>query len=172
MEKPMFLCPMTYEKRKEYIRDVLLVKIGVPMLLGIFLEILWSCWGGLRIERSILMMICYLSIGIAFHVHMDGIDKEDGKTTFARKDKNGKIRLAWMNHVVWVWAIFMIFYIKELEIIGLGSEFYLYLFEIGTAVLLVLDAAILFTQYRDMVEQAVDYELAFQIPGNLKYIED
>lgn len=172
IEKPMFLCPMTYEMRRIYINNVLLVKIGVPMMLGIFLEIVWNFWCGFSIERSIIVLICYLSIGIGMHVHIDGIDKEDGKTTYARTDRSGKIRSAWINHVVDIWAIFLYGYAKELEFIGVDGEFYLYLFQYGTAALLLMDAVILLTQYRDMVAQAIDYELAFQIPGNLKYIEE
>lgn len=172
IEKPMFLCPMTYEMRKKYINKVVFVKIGVPMLLGIFLEIVWKFWCKVPIERSIIVLICYLSIGIGMHIHIDGIDKEDRKTKYARKDKKGKIRSAWINHVVDVWAIFLYFYAKELEFIGVDGEFYRYLFQYGTAALLFMDAVILLTQYRDMVTQAIDYELAFQIPGNLKYIEE
>lgn len=172
IEKPMFLCPMKYEERKEYINKVLLMKIGVPVLIEIILELLWSYWLGFHIWRMLITLFCCLSAGIAFYIHMDGIDKVDGKIRSAKKSKDGALKVAWMNYVTQISAVVLIQSINILEVAGTDSEFYIYFFGIGVVLLLIGDVIILCTQYRDMVEQSVDYELTFQIPGNLKYISE
>lgn len=144
MGKAMLLCPMKQENRKEYINCMIGFKIGCPLALGILIETIWSIVYSFDIRQFLLLMIIYISYGIAETIHIDCIDKVDNRILPAKKDAAGNVKWAWLNFSVSFIAIF----------------------------LFIMDVIILCTQYKDMIEEATEYELAFHIPGRLHYVKE
>lgn len=172
MGKAMYLCPMKYENRKMYINAFLFFKIGVPVFLVFLLEMIWSVMFGFDLERMILLIVIYVSLGIANEIHLDCYDKIDNRILQGRKATNGTIKWAWQNFTTSFVALILLFNCGFSELEGIKGEFYLMQEHIGIVILIILDIVILYTQYSDMIEEAIDYELAFRIPGRLHYLDN
>ena len=171
MGKKMLLCPMNQESRKEYINYMLGFKIGCPVLLGMFIEMLWSMAGRMDFKRSLLLIIIYVSAGIAENIHIDCIDKMNNQILQGRKDRKGNVKWAGINFSVSCVAMFLFLEYGMTELEGIQGNFYRILALAGSVYLIMMDIVILCRQYKDMLEEVTDYELAFHIPGRLHYID-
>lgn len=171
MSKAMLLCPMKQEQRKEYIHDMLGLKIGCPWILGMIIEMAWSIAYGFDIQRTILLAIIYISYGIAEVIHIDCIDKMDNKIVAGKKDANGNVTWAWQNFSVSYVAMILLLDYAYTELQGLAGTFDNIISLVGSIYLVIMSIVILCTQYKSMIEETTDYELAFHIPGRLHYIE-
>ena len=163
MPKAMFLCPMKEEDRREYINAVLLMKIGVPVLVGIGIELLFSLYYGFKPLQIVAIAFTHFSVGVAMHICFEGKGKNDRVISQARIDKNGKTRWAWMNVVLMVWGIFLL---AGFEAIDMTSQMSLWSgIAIGVSLVafVIFDIAIIVTQYRGTIEQAGNYELTFRV---------
>lgn len=163
MPKAMFLCPMKEEDRREYINAVLLMKIGFPVILGIGIEVIWSMFFGFKPLQIVAIAFIHFSVGIAIHICFDGKGKNDQNISFARIDKNGKTRWAWMNIVLLVWGIFLLAGFELIDMTAsmtLGSAI---LIGVSLVAFVIFDIAIILTQYGGTIEQAGNYELTFRV---------
>lgn len=167
--KNMFLIPMKKEQRKEYINYVLGIKIGFPLLVGILVESIWSFIEGFQLARFLLAIFVYVSVGIALHIHLDGINKETGEITYAQRDRNENWQWAWMHMVSAICGVLLIQVYGFAEIEGTFSVLTKIAIGVGVAWLLFFDVYVLCTQYHEMMEYAADYEKAFHIPGSVKH---
>ncbi len=172
MSKAMYLCPMKQEERKEYINCVLFIKIGFPVLIGIIVELIWSIFHGFYLWQIITIAFIHFSIGIATYICLDAPDKNDQRISFARKDKKGRWRWAWMNIILLVWAVFLLAgfeLIDMTEDMDLGS---LIVMGISLVAFVIFDITIIVTQYRRTIELAGDYELNFKVLSKVPTSED
>lgn len=163
MPKAMFLCPMKEEDRREYINAVLLMKIGVPVLVGIGIELLFSLYYGFKPLQIVAIAFTHFSVGVAMHICFEGKGKNDRVISQARIDKNGKTRWAWMNVVLMVWGIFLL---AGFEAIDMTSQMSLWsgiAIGISLVAFVIFDIVIIVTQYRGTIEQAGNYELTFRV---------
>lgn len=172
MGKVMLLCPIKQEKRKEYINYMLGFKIGCPVILGFLLEMLWSMCYGFDLKRIVLLFISYISYAIAETIHIDCIDKTDNRILEGKKDRKGNVKWAWENFSVSLVALFLIAEHVLVELDGIQGQFYMIQSLVGSIYLIIMDIVILCTQYKHMIEETVDYELAFYVPGRLHYIKN
>lgn len=173
MGKLMLLCPMKKESRKEYINYMIAFKIGCPILLGFFIEMFWNIMYEFNLKQTLFLIIAYLSFGIADTIHIDGIDKTDNRILSVRKDKTGNVKWAVQNFWVMFISLLLLFgNYGESELANELGKFYYILNYAGVVILIVLDIVIFLTQYKNMIEETVDYELAFHVPGRLHYIEN
>ncbi len=149
MPKAMYLSPMKEHERKEYIKNVLLIKIGTTICLGMCIEIVWGIFIGFHIWKLMVMLIADLSIGVAYLV--SGEKKESN--TFSK-----------------VMAVLLMVSIAFVEV---GTEGSLTLFNnvfivITTVILLIIDIMIIRKKYDATIALAGDYELAFKIEGKVE----
>lgn len=149
MPKVMYLSPMKEQEREEYIKNVLLIKIGVSLFLGLCIEVIWGLFTGFHIAKVVVIVFVNLSIGVAHLVS----DKNKGTNTFAE-----------------VMAVLIIVFVVFLEV---GTEGFLTVFcnwfiAIAVVLLLILDIVIIRTKYYATILLAGEYEQAFKIEGKVE----
>ena len=149
MPKAMYLSPMKEQERMEYINYVLLIKIGVAILLGMCIEIIWGIFTGFHLEKVLIAGLLNLSIGVA---------------TYLSSKKQG------MNTFVLVVAVLTMAFIAFLE---MGTDggltiFSNYFIAIALVVLVVCDILIVRKKYYTTIVLTGNYELAFKIEGKVE----
>lgn len=149
MPKEMYLCPMNEHERKEYINDVLFIKIGVSVLLGMCIEVIWGIFMGFYIAKVIIMLLVNFSIGIVNYI------------TTEKKGFN--------NLVVSIGLIIMVC-VAFLEIGTEGSltGFCNWFIVLATVSLPVLDIILIRKKYQPTIALAGEYELAFKVEGKVE----
>jgi len=149
MPKVMYLSPMKEQEREKYIKNVLLIKIGVSVFLGLCIEVIWGLFTGLHIAKVIVIVFVDLSIGVAHLIS----DKNKGTNTLAE-----------------VMAVLVIICIAFLEVVTEGSltVFCNWFIAIGVMLLLILDIVIIRKKYHATIALAGEYELAFKIEGKVE----
>lgn len=168
MPKPMFLCPMKEEERKEYLRCVLKCKIGGPMLLGILIHMIWCIDYGFQVWRLPLLLFFYFSAGIANYMAYEYHSVSGEKAPFNIQDENGKIIYPWVSTAVLMITILGIATIVLLtdyspEVVQ--QIFPLYILFGGAILisLLVMDIEIIKEQFPYIIKNVGDYERNFKI---------
>lgn len=155
LQKQMFLCPMQEKERKEYIFDLLMVKLLVPVL---FAGIL----GGVQVllfQRNGITLLCtliaYLSLTVGIELYPTVIDNK------TKVEKIGSqvcciinVILAALHLFVGVFAV-----MKEKTLTG-GLSLYL---GISVVLQLILNAVILKQNLAFVIENATDYENGLRI---------
>ena len=149
MSKAMYLCPMKEQERKEYINYVLLIKVGVSVLLGMCIEVIWGIFTGFHIEKVIIMLLVNLSIGVANYI--------------ATKKKG-------LNYFVIIIGIITMIFIAFLEIGTEGSltGFCNWFIALSIVVLPVLDIILIQKKHRPTIALAGEYEIAFKVGGKVE----
>jgi len=149
MPKVMYLSPMKGQEREEYIKNVLLIKIGVSVILGLCIEVIWGLFTGFHIAKVIVIVFVDLSIGVAHLIS----DKNKGTNTFAE-----------------VMAVLIIVFIAFLEVGTEGSltVFCNWFIAVGVMLLLILDIVIIRTKYDATIALAGEYELGCKREGKVE----
>lgn len=172
LEKKMFLSPMKQQDRENYIRYLLLLKIGSPIFLGFLIEIIRSFVVGIDMWGSIGKLLCYLFAGIGTFIHADAIDKTGGAIVPARKDRNGKMKWSWINVVTSVCGGMAIIMYDHEELFYKESQFPEYLLGFCVLLFFIFSVMILVTQYRPMIEYLTDYDRVSGLSVKDKYVEE
>lgn len=162
--KAMFLVPMSKKDRKYYIKSLLCIKIGVPALVGVFIELLW----GLKYKRSwvdlLLTAVIYVSFGISECICLQVTIPPGDKIGHGVRTANGKITYSFLNlanlAVIYVlllgvtpapvddWEDPMILFGEAVDpVIG-----------ILTGIMLFLDMLILLRQFTSVLEENCGFE--------------
>lgn len=172
LEKKMFLSPMKKQDREAYIRYLLLFKIGVPVLLGLGVEIIRSFVVGIDLWGSIGKILCYLFIGIGTFIHVNAIDKTYGNIVPARKDRNGKMKWSWINVVTSVCGGIAIIMYDHGVLVYKETQFPEYLLGFCVLLFFIFSVMILVMQYRPMIEYLADYDRVSGLSIKDKYVEE
>ena len=170
MTKMMYLSPMKEQEREEYINQVLLIKIGMSVFLGVCIEAIFAIFAGFHIGKIAAMMVANLSIGIASYISLETLGKMDRKIHTIVKDKTDNTKTSWANNLVIGAAILIIGAIAILEAgaedsLTVFCNWYVVIAMIG---LLVLDILIICKEYKATIALTGDYELAFKILGKVE----
>ena len=170
MTKMMFLSPMKEEERKEYMKCVLCIKIGVSLFCCVLIDATCSIFYGFSALRMVILGIMIFSIGVAKYISLEAFGKMDKKIYGIVKEKSDNIKGRWVNTVVCIFACVVITFTSILDI---GAETSLSMFckwfiGITTIVLMMLDIKIIFSQYKATIALASDYELTFHILGKVE----
>ena len=149
MPKAMYLSPMKKNERKEYIKNVLLIKIGMTIFLGICIEVLWGAFTGFHIGKMIIIILINLTIAIADLV--SGEKKESN--TFSK-----------------VMAILLMVAIAFVEVGTEGSLTVInnVFIAITVIILPIVNIMIIRKKYDATIALAGNYELAFKIEGKVE----
>lgn len=149
MPKVMYLSPIKEQERMEYINHVLLIKIGMSVLLGVCIEVVWGIFTGFHIGKVVIAVWTNLSIGAAHYL--------SGK-------KRG------INVLVITIAFMLMAFIAFLEI---GAEESLAIFcnwtiAFAMIILPVLNILIIRKKYKETITVASNYEVAFKVEGKVE----
>ena len=170
MPKMMFLCPIKEEERQEYINDVLIIKIGVSVFLGMLIEVLYGLFNSFSVIKILIMALANFSMGIATYISLETFGKVDEKIYALIKDKAEHTKHHWINHFVIVVAMLIIVAFSLLDV---GAEeslaiFLQYSYVVMTIFLIVFDIVIIRKEYKPTIILAGDYELSFRILGKVE----
>lgn len=166
--KALYLTPMKQEERMEYLRCLMLIKITVPTILSIILNLIL----GLFIENNVLftglIAFIYISIGIGSYMCSDLVNKYNRHISKAVRDKNGEPKDAWLNGFVTFIGIVLLVGLEAADLKGqirITGEDMLPTAVIGSIVLILLicDVVIAKTRYKAALQDFCDYEVAHYI---------
>lgn len=175
MPKAMFLCPMKAGERKEYINNVMVIKIGMMMATSLLTEFIWSILYGFRLWEVLLVPYLFFLVGISVYAGYEVKRDDWGNVPNVVFDKRGnKVRI-WLNTMTTTLAICSIAlltcYDAELqEMQQTESTLDLIIGIIGIFVVLATIFAyrVAKDQFKYVIEQSRDYELHFKIKGKEK----
>ena len=169
MSKLMFLCPMKKEEREEYIRCVLICKIGGGVVFGFLIYLIWSIDYGFQIWRMVELLFLDASAGIYFYMRFECETKAGQEISWIVYDKSGKRIYPWISNVLG-FAIFLAIGAYGLQ--DVKPEFFLSekvypIYVVGVSVMLlviaILDIIIVKRQFSYAIEKIGDYEKNFKI---------
>ena len=168
MPKPMFLCPMKEEERKEYIRCVLKCKIGAPMILGIVIYMIYSIDYGFSIWKLAFLLFMYFSAGVAGYMAYEYRSIKGEKAPFQVKMEDGKLINSWAGSFVPFATIFGIAVIVlaedySPEIIQRIFPIYILLGGVLLVSLIFVDIEIIKNHAPYILKNVGDYERNFKI---------
>lgn len=168
MTKEMYLCPMKREEREKYVNYVLCFKIGVPVLVGLVFEIIWSIATEIHIFRSIVMVFIYVSIGIAVYICLDTLEQTNRRISWGRIGKDGKIKWAWMNLISFIYGVMILVGFEDYDLTPLMDVVSGIFIGVGLVLIVVFDILIIRLQYKQTIDQAQNYEYAFNVKGKVE----
>lgn len=168
MTKEMYLCPMKREERERYVNYILCFKIGVPAVVGLIIEIIWSVATGFHIFRSIIMVVIYISVGIAIYICLDTLEQTNRRVTWGKIGKDGKIKWAWMNLISFVYGLLIMFAFEDTDLTAQMDALSGVFIGVGLVLIAVFDVLIIRLQYKQIIDQAQNYEYAFNVKGKVE----
>ncbi len=166
MTKIMYLCPMSHEERKEYVNLVLGIKIGIPVIFGMILESIWSCFYGFALWRFVFTFFIHISAGISSYICMGGNAAGDNAITMGKRGKDGTIKTAWMNVVAFAFSLALIV-TGETNINSRMTTFDMIIVGLMVVMIVVFDILIVVTQYEDTIRHVENYEETHYIKGKV-----
>ena len=164
MPKAIYLSPMGEKGRKEYINSLLLIKIGVPTIANIILQIIYALFYEFNLFALMTSAFAQLSLGIGMYVCCEMRSKYDRYIRYAVPGKDGTGKDAWLNYFCMIFAmVASVFCGIEANRIGL------LIFDITLLiVLLIMDIAILKSRYQVTIDYVCNYEEAYNVLGKVK----
>ena len=168
MSKAMFLAPLKEAERKEYIKNTLYVKIGVPMLFSLILEIVLAFFYKTNVIQIFVIEFTMFSMGLGEYLCCHLINKHDRHIDLAFVDKDGQVKEAVMNMMNVILG-FLLFIGLEYTDFTPSMSVFDEVVVIGLLLLmLVFDIRILKTRYQSTVDTISNYEQYFLIKGKVK----
>lgn len=162
--KALYLVPMKQEERVEYLRSLMLIKIAVPTILSVLLNLIWGCYREVNLWLTGLIAFIYISIGIGSYMCSDLVNKYDRHISRAVRDKNGEPKDAWLNGFVIFFGIILLVGLEAGDLKGqirITGEDILPTAIIGTIalILLICDIVIVKTRYEGTLQDSCIYEV-------------
>lgn len=162
--KALYLTPMKQEERIEYLRCLMLIKITVPTILSIILNLVWGLFKEINILLTGLIAFIYVSIGIGSYMCSDLVNKYNRHISKAVRDKNGEPKDAWLNGFVIFFGIILLVGLEAGDLKGqirITGEDILPTAIIGTIalILLICDIVIVKTRYEGTLQDSCIYEV-------------
>lgn len=156
--KALFLAPMQQEERENYIKYLIGIKIGVSMLLGLFIQLVWKRFYPISWIDVLICMFVYLSYGIAEYFCVEGALDDGSRIEHGVRGEDGKITVSSSNWMAIACAILMYIVLP----LNLTEEIPIFMQAPAQIPLLLLlffyDIVIIIRQYRDMLNTICKYE--------------
>jgi len=168
MSKAMFLAPLKEAERKEYIKNTLYVKIGVPMLLTLILEILLAFFYKTNVIQIFVVEFTMFSMGLGEYLCCHLINKHDRHIDRAFVDKDGQVKEAVMNIMNVALGYFLFIGLEYTDFTPSMRIFDEVVVISLLLLMLVFDIRILKTRYQSTVDTISNYERYFLIKGKVK----
>ncbi|MBQ3118774.1 MAG: hypothetical protein IJC10_03320 [Clostridia bacterium] len=168
MSKAMFLAPLKEAERKEYIKNTLYVKIGIPMLLSLILEILLAFFYQTNAIQIFVVEFAMFSMGLGEYLCCHLINKHDRHIDRAFVDKDGQVKEAVMNIMNVALGYFLFIGLEYTDFTPSMRIFDEVVVISLLLLMLVFDIRILKTRYQSTVDTISNYERYFLIKGKVK----
>lgn len=172
MPKQMYLLPMKAPQRAEYVRSLLIIKIGFPTLIGVILHIIRGFIYEIHPLPILACVIAMISFSIGMYVCSELRSKYDRYIRYAVRGEDGNGTDACLN---WICMIYSAVYhfmgsIGGVEIIEGNSLLILVLWYIMPLVpMIIMDIAIIKTRYLWTIVDVCNYEEQFNVLGKVKH---
>ena len=171
MPKLMYLLPMQRSEQQEYIKTLMLIKIGFPTLVGLIMQILYSIFYKMDLLRVPACTTALASFGIGMYVCSSLRSKFDRYIRYAVRGKDGTGKDAWLNGICMVCSIIYYLSVPMIELEGAKGDAFLitaiWCF-IPLAILIIMDVAIIKTRYHAAIIDTCNYEEAFNVLSKVK----
>lgn len=166
MPKVMFLTPMRAEERKEYIQKLLVFKIGIPVMVGVVLHLIYGICYELHVLGIIASALAQISFGIGIYVCSELRGRADRYIRYAVRDKDGVPKDAWLNWlcIIVSFMLTLMLSFSAWDMTAGGWGFLL----LSLGILAVIDITIIKTRYKDTMKDICDYEITFDVLGKVK----
>lgn len=166
--KALYLTPMKQEERIEYLRCLMLIKITVPTILSIILNLVWGLFKEINILLTGLIAFIYVSIGIGSYMCSDLVNKYNRHISKAVRDKNGEPKDAWLNGFVIFFGIILLVGLEAGDLngqISITGENSFAAIIVGIIVMLLMigDIVIIKTRYKATLQDLCNYEVTYRI---------
>lgn len=171
MQKQMYLVPMKHGQRAEYVRDLLIIKIGFPALVGCILHIIRGMFYGLEPYRIMVCTLAVLSFGIGMYVCSSLRSKFDRYIRYAVRGEDGTGKDAVLNWACMTYSAILHLIASAVVVeSSVGPSIWDELFFCGVPILilLIMDIAIIKTRFLWTVVDTCNYEENFKIFGKVR----
>ena len=170
MSKEMYLVPMKPGQRAEYVRDLLIIKIGFPTLVGCILHVIRGLFYGLEPYRILVCNMAVLSFGIGMYVCSSLRSKFDRYIRYAVRGEDGTGKDAVLNWACMIYSGMLHLIASAVEGVGVGTSIWDELFFCGMPILImiIIDIAIIKTRFLWTVVDTCNYEENFNVLGKVK----
>ena len=171
MPKQMYLLPMQALQKAEYVRCLLIIKIGFPTLIGVTLHIIRGFIYGIHPFQILACVMAMISFGIGMYVCSELRSKYDRYIRYAVRAEDGNGIDAFLN---WICMIYSAIYhltasFADVEIGEGNSLLILALWYIIPLVpMIVMDIAIIKIRYHATIMDVCNYEDAYNVLGKVK----
>lgn len=158
--KVLFLAPMQEKERKLYIKYLIAIKIGVSMMVGICIQLVWRMFYSFSATDILICMFAYLSYGIADYFCVEGTLVDGTRIEHGVRQMDGTITFSSCNLLVAMGVIITCMGFMPLSI---SSEPVPIIFEVPTQIvsiglMLIGDIIIIIRQSRDMINTVCYFE--------------
>lgn len=175
--KQMYLLPMELSQRAEYIKYLLLIKIGLPTLVGVILHVIYGLVYEAEPFRILACTIAWVSFGIGMYVCSELRSKYDRYIRYAVRAKDGTGTDACLNWMCMIYsAIFYIIavFVEVTVEVEPGEENSILICALWYIILLLpmilMDIAIIKTRYHATIADIYNYEEAYNVLGKVKNV--
>lgn len=169
LSKMMYMLPLKLEERKQYMRCLLVIKIGFPVIIGMVLHLIFAAVYGEEWWVMLISAICICSFGIGMYICSELRSKFDRYIRYAVRGKDGTGKDAWLNWICMIYSVIVMLFFRMAEHDGESGGFIEWIGVIGVisviSVCIVMDIAIMKTRYQDAVNDACNYEMTYNIEG-------
>ena len=169
MPKQMYLLPMKFNQRAEYVRDLMLIKIGFPTLIGLILQMIRGHMYEIQPFRVFVCTIAMVSFGIGKYVCSSLRSKFDRYIRYAVRGKDGTGKDAFLNGICMIYSAIYLFIASGIEF-GPDDNWIIKMIWIMVPfiIMITLDIAIIKSRYVQTIIDICNYEEAFNVLGNVK----
>lgn len=175
MPKQMYLLPIKAVEKTEYIRCLLVIKIGFPVVVGLILQLLRGCIYGIEPFRIFACTIAVLSFAIGMYVCSTLQSKFDRYIPYAVRGEDGTGKDAVLN-----WACMV--YSAVYHLIACGAEISIaegesmlgvaFFYLVPLSIMIIMDIVILKTRYEGTIMDTWNYEESFHVLGKAKSVRE
>jgi len=169
MPKQMYLLPMKQLERGKYIQNLLCIKIGFPVLVGLVLQLLRSLLYGIEPLRIALCAIATGSFAVGMYVCSSLRSKFDRYIRYAVRGKDGTGKDAFLNWMCMIYSIIYHLLVAVVEVTP-GDPLWVDLLwlSVPLTIMIIMDIIIIKTRYLWTIVEACNYEESFKVLGKVK----
>ena len=168
MSKQMYLVPMKPCQRVEYVKDLMMIKIGFPAMAGCIFHVVRGLGYGLEPYRILVCTMAVASFGIGMYVCSSLRSKFDRHIRYAVRGEDGTGKDAVLNWVCMIYSGIIHLIASAVEV-SVGASIWDELFFCGIPILImiILDIAIIKTRFLWTVVDTCNYEENFKVLGKV-----
>ncbi|MBQ8519223.1 MAG: hypothetical protein IJ455_06460 [Agathobacter sp.] len=169
MPKQMYLLPMKAPQRAEYVRDLMMIKISFPALVGLILHVIRGLIYEFEPWRILVCTIAIISFGIGMYVCSSLRSKFDRYIRYAVRGEDGTGKDAFLNWMCMIYSAIYHFIASGVVAGPIENLLVNVIWEIvPLMIMIIMDIAIIKTRFLWTVVDICNYEEAFNVLGKVK----